>query len=86
MLIIQQQAYIDLYTRKVRMEKANNIIESKDYLRTNDLTIEEIKTCKLFQHLSNKDLLDIISSIKQFTEITVAYYREQKDQNKIESG
>jgi len=46
-------------------------IVNKNYLnRTDDLFIEELKTVSCFQHLSDEELQEAVTTIKKFTQIT----------------
>ena len=46
-------------------------IVNKNYLnRTDDLSIEELKTVSCFQHLSKEELQETLTTIKKFTQIT----------------
>ena len=46
-------------------------IVNKNYLnRTDDLSIEELKTVSCLQHLSDEELQEAVTTIKKFTQIT----------------
>ena len=46
-------------------------IVNKNYLnRTDDLSIEELKSVSCFQHLSEEELQEDVTTIKKFTQIT----------------
>ena len=46
-------------------------IVNKNYLnRTDDLSIEELKTVSCLQHLSDEELQEAVTIIKKFTQIT----------------
>ena len=46
-------------------------IVNKNYLnRTDDLSIEELKTVSCLQHLSKEDLLEAVTTIKKFSQIS----------------
>ena len=55
--------------KKVGLE----ILKDLDITRVEDLTIEEIRACAEFNHLSDRELLEVIETIKQFTEIVYNY-------------
>jgi hypothetical protein len=57
-------------------------MDSNNDLRRHDLTIEEIRACPLFAHLSDGQAQEVINSIKQFTRIAFdAFQREKKVNN-----
>lgn len=46
-------------------------VVNKNYLnRTDDLSIEELKTVSCLQHLSDEDLFEAVTIIKKFTQIS----------------
>ena len=46
-------------------------IINKNYLnKTDDLSIEELKTVSCFQHLSDEELQETVTTIKKFTQTT----------------
>ena len=46
-------------------------IVNKNYLnRTDDLSVEELKTVSCLQHLSKEELQETLTTIKKFTQIT----------------
>jgi flagellar motor switch protein FliG len=55
--------------------------QSTDYLRDHDLTIEEVKACAMFRHLSDAEAEEVIAALKTFTKIVYDYYK--KEQQKL---
>ena len=50
-------------------------IVNKNYLnRTDDLSIEELKTVSCLQHLSEEDLQETLTTIKKFTQISYGIF------------
>jgi hypothetical protein len=47
-----------------------------DYARIHDLTIEEIKACPIFQHMSDQEAGDVIETLKIFTKIAYDVYKK----------
>lgn len=48
-----------------------NAIVNKNYVnRMEDISIEEIKSVSCFKQLSDDELLEVVRTIKQFTQIT----------------
>jgi hypothetical protein len=49
-----------------------------DYARTNDLTIDEIKACSVFDHVTNEEAGEIIETLKLFTKIAYDVYKKEQ--------
>ncbi|WP_259071901.1 hypothetical protein HDF24_11490 [Mucilaginibacter sp. X4EP1] len=49
-----------------------------DYSRNHNLTIEEVKTCPLFSHLTDQEAEEVIETLKLFTKITYDYYQKSR--------
>ncbi|PWK72938.1 hypothetical protein LX99_04268 [Mucilaginibacter oryzae] len=52
--------------------------EAKNYKRSfrdADLTIDEIRSCKGFEHFTDEQALQVIANFKEFSLIVFNYYR-----------
>lgn len=56
------------------METNDNI----DYLRTADLTVEEVRACAAFRHLSEDEAKQVVEALKTFTKIVYDHYKNQR--------
>ncbi|MCX6185643.1 MAG: hypothetical protein NTU43_01435 [Bacteroidetes bacterium] len=54
-----------------------------DITRTCDLTVEEIKACKLFAHLSNEEAQNVIDTLKTLSLIAFECVENDKKVNTI---
>jgi hypothetical protein len=52
-----------------------------DYSRTHDLTIEEVKACPMFAHLTDEQAEEVIETIKLLSKIAYDFYK--KDLKKL---
>jgi uncharacterized protein YfbU (UPF0304 family) len=52
-----------------------------DYSRCHDLTVEEIRACSCFEHLTESEAKDVIETLKLFAKI--AYDCHKKDGKKV---
>jgi hypothetical protein len=50
-----------------------------DCFRDHDLTIEEIKACAMFKHLSDAEAEKVIATLKTFTKIVYDYYKKEQE-------
>ncbi|QEM12980.1 hypothetical protein [Mucilaginibacter rubeus] len=48
-----------------------------DYLRQHDLTIEEVKACAVFEHLTDEQAKEVIATLKTFTKIVYDYFKKE---------
>jgi hypothetical protein len=48
-----------------------------DYSRSHDLTIEEVKACSVFQHLTDDEAKEAIETLKLFTKIAYDFYKKE---------
>lgn len=58
-----------------------NIINKEEITRQHDLTIEEVKSFPMFAKFSDQQAQEVITTIKQFTEII--YKNHQKSQENV---
>lgn len=49
-----------------------------DYNRTHDITIEEVKACPMFAHLTDEEAREVVETLKQFTVIVYNFYQKNK--------
>jgi flagellar motor switch protein FliG len=49
-------------------------LKSKEITRQHDLTIDEVKACKIFQHLSDEQAAEVAATLKDFTVIIYNFY------------
>ena len=59
------------------MEKLKEL----DITRKHDLTIEELKAHHLFAHLTDEQLIEIITTIKKLTEIAFSFSMNSSNSN-----
>jgi len=52
-----------------------------DCSRTSDLTIEEIKACSLFSHLTDQEAEEVIRTLKIFTKIVYDFYKHRSEKS-----
>lgn len=50
--------------------------ENLSLLRDHDLTVEEVKACDLFRHLSDEEALEVIETLKILSKIVFDEYQE----------
>lgn len=50
-----------------------------NYQRLHDITIEEVKACSSFQHLTDREAEEVVAALKQFTKITYDYYKKMRE-------
>jgi hypothetical protein len=48
-----------------------------DYTRNHDLTVEEVKACPLFSHLTDQEAEQVIETLKLFTKIVYDFYKHK---------
>jgi Uri superfamily endonuclease len=48
-----------------------------DYLRQHDLTVEEVKACAVFEHLTEEQAKEVIATLKTFTKIMYDYFKKE---------
>lgn len=46
--------------------------------RMDDLSLKEIRSCYLFAHLSDKQISEILDTLKQFTIVVFDYYERKE--------
>lgn len=63
----------------MQQEKAREA-KRLDYGRQHDLTIDEIRECEWFGHLSDKEAQEVADTIRRFTEIIYHYYRRKQQE------
>jgi hypothetical protein len=51
-----------------------NKLKSNEITRRHDLTIKEVKACKIFQNLTNEQAFEVIATLKKFTVIIFNFY------------
>lgn len=56
-----------------------------DFKRTNDITIEEVKACSIFAHLTDEEALEVIETLKLFTKIAYDVYKKTVNREEIPS-
>lgn len=49
-----------------------------DRNRRHDITIEEVKACSIFMHLTDEQALDVINTVKQLTVIAYEFYQKKE--------
>jgi flagellar motor switch protein FliG len=49
-----------------------------EYFRDHDLTIEEVKACAIFKHLSDAEAEEVIATLKTFTKIVYDCYKKEQ--------
>jgi hypothetical protein len=52
-----------------------------DYSRTHDVTIEEVRSCRMFAHLTDEQACEVIETIKKFTHIVYNYYQKGREKS-----
>jgi len=52
-----------------------DVIDNLDYARDHDLTVEEIKGCPVFAHLTDSEAQEVIDTLKLFTTIVYDCYK-----------
>lgn len=59
-------------------------IVNKNYEnRTEDISIEEVKSVSCFKQLSNEELREVVRTIKQFTQITYEIFLFTKNETPV---
>jgi hypothetical protein len=49
-----------------------------DHTRGHDITIEEVKACAMFANFTDEEAMEVIRTLKQFTEITYNFYQKKR--------
>jgi uncharacterized protein YfbU (UPF0304 family) len=49
-------------------------LKGSQITRQHDLTIDEVKACKIFQNLTDEQALEVIDTLKKFTVIVYNFY------------
>ena len=57
---------------------AMSILVNIDQTRVHDITIEEVKACSLFAHLTDEEAQEVITTIKRFSLIIYHCYQREK--------
>jgi hypothetical protein len=57
------------------MERDTNI----DYTQSHDLSIEEVKACSIFAHMTDEDAEEIVKTLKIFTKIAYDVYKKDTE-------
>lgn len=61
------------------MEDVNDkVIEKADGSRENDLSIDELQACPIFEHLSETQLTEVLSTLRQYTQIVFDCYQKYR--------
>jgi len=47
-----------------------------DHTREHDLTIEEVKACHTFAHMTDQEVKEVIEALKLFTKIAYDVYKK----------
>jgi hypothetical protein len=53
--------------------------EHIDYARRHDLTIEEVRACPIFAHMSDEEAREVIETLKALTKIAHDFYKKGWD-------
>lgn len=62
------------------------VLEKTGLNRCHDLSIEEVKSCYQFAHFRDKDILEIIKTIKRFSVIVYDFNQKSKRKLANDSG
>jgi len=54
------------------------VLANIDRSREHDITIEEVKSCPLFAHLTDEEAQEVITTIKRFSLIIYHCYQQEK--------
>ena len=55
-----------------------SVLKNTDRSRVHDITIEEVKSCSLFAHLTDEEAQEVIETIKRFSLIVYHCYNREK--------
>jgi hypothetical protein len=56
--------------------------QSADYFRYHDLTVEEVRACDLFRHISDEEAEEVIRTLKIFAKIAYDFYKKPAQKGK----
>lgn len=55
-----------------------SVLRYIDRKRNSDLTVEEVKACSMFKHLTDEQAEEVVQTLKRFSEIIFHYYLLEK--------
>jgi len=51
-------------------------LKNNEHTRHHDITIEEVKACSIFSHLTDQEAQEVVETIKLFTKIVYDFYKK----------
>jgi hypothetical protein len=69
---LRKVATVKYITAGRLMKEKNNVPQ-----RMEDLTIEDVKSCRLFTHFTDEQALEVVAALKRFTAITYNLFEKR---------